>query len=116
MLRPGKSISKQTLTRGHFMKKLHTAKMNRFNSISLAANFDAPILRQSKNYTRTLPANGRFQNRCRHGKGNRHSRETQNAEPAAGTVLAHWNNASRATRYYSTPAGAANSIRPWTGR
>ena len=81
------------------MRKSHSAKMNGFNSISLAANFDATILRQGQNYTRTPPANGRFQNRCRHSKGNRHSRQTQTAEPAAGTVLAHWSNASRATRY-----------------
>src|ERR1017187_4954646 len=39
------TISKETLTRGDFMKKLHAAKMNRVNSISLAANFDAAISR-----------------------------------------------------------------------
>src|ERR1017187_8050861 len=45
MLRRGKSISKETLTRRHFMKKLHPAKMNGLNSIPLAANFDATFLR-----------------------------------------------------------------------
>ena len=54
MLRPGKSISKETLTRGHFMKKLHPAKMNGFNSISLAAKFDAVISRhRQKLYPQT---------------------------------------------------------------
>ena len=42
---PLKSISKEKLTCGDFMKKLYPAKMNRSNSISLAEHFDAAIPR-----------------------------------------------------------------------
>jgi hypothetical protein len=42
-----KSISEKTLTRRDFMRKSHSAKMNGLNSISLAANFDAPISRHT---------------------------------------------------------------------
>src|ERR1035441_8964497 len=49
-----KSISEKTLTRRDFMRKSHSAKMNEFNSISLAAKFDAVISRhRQKLYPQT---------------------------------------------------------------
>jgi hypothetical protein len=85
MLRPGKSISKQTLTRGHFMKKLHPAKMNGFNSISLAANFDAPISRHTQKLYPQTACERAFPKSLPQQHGNRQS---PRARPVnAGTAL-----------------------------
>ena len=73
--------------------------MNGFTSIRLAANFDAAIPRHRQQLYPATACCRAFPKSLPPLDGSRHSRQTQNAEPAAGTVLAHWSNSSRATRY-----------------
>jgi len=94
-----KSFSKKPLTRRDLRTKIHSAKMNGFTSIWLATNFDAPILRHRQKLYPPTTCYRAFPKCLPPLDGCRHSRQTQNTEPAAGTVLAHWSNSSRATRY-----------------
>jgi len=81
------------------MRNIQSAKMNGVTSIRLAANFDAAIPRHWQELYPHSVCYRAFPKSLPPLDGWRHSRQTQNAEPAAGTVLAHWSNSSRATRY-----------------